>query len=197
MALPEEEVLYMFWPFSWPGSMRVARHYRRLNDFMRIMRCRCLVRCCGTKVWLIAFTITPRGASMSFHQPNPSIPVTGIGKGDGDGTAVIDNGQEHNLIWGTALDETAEVWCAPNPLVSMKGNWTMGREWLASVSLKGSPSDKVKLSSGQIARTGRHARTNRQDLCSDRTPSQAFADPEPGICRGNLRICDGHLASGG
>ena len=53
---------------------------------------------------------------MSFHQPNPSIPVTVIGKGDGDATAVIDNGQEHNLIWGTALDETAEVWRAPNPL---------------------------------------------------------------------------------
>jgi hypothetical protein len=154
MAVPEEDVLYMFWPFSWPGSMRVARHYRRLNDFMRIMRRRCLVRCCGTKVWLIAFTMTLRGASMSFHQPNPSIPVTVIGKGDGDATAVIDNGQEHNLIWGTALDETAEVWRAPNPLERLQGNWTMGRERPASVSLKGSPPDNVQTYSRQAAQMG-------------------------------------------
>jgi hypothetical protein len=36
----------------------------------------------------------------------------------------------------------------------MKGNWTMGRERPASVSLKGSPSDKVKVSSGQTAQMG-------------------------------------------
>jgi hypothetical protein len=91
---------------------------------------------------------------MSFHQLNPSIPVTVLGKGDGYAVAVIDYGQEHNLIWVTALDESAEVWCAPNPLVRMKGNWTMGRERPASVSLKGTPSDKVKVSSGQTAQMG-------------------------------------------
>ena len=82
---------------------------------------------------------------MSFHQPNPSIPVTVIGKGDG---------QEHNLIWGTALDETAEVWRAPNPLERLQGNWTMGRERPASVSLKGSPPDNVKTYSRQAAQMG-------------------------------------------
>ncbi|RYG37152.1 MAG: hypothetical protein EON93_04060 [Burkholderiales bacterium] len=65
---------------------------------------------------------------MSFQQLNPTIPVTVIGKGDGYAFAVIDYGQEHNLIWVTAINETAEVWCAPNPMVRMKGNWTMGRE---------------------------------------------------------------------
>ena len=42
---------------------------------------------------------------MSFHQLNPAIPVTVIGKGDGYAIAVIDYGQEHNLIWVTALNE--------------------------------------------------------------------------------------------
>lgn len=91
---------------------------------------------------------------MSFHQLNPSIPVTIIGKGDGYAFAVIDYGQEHNLIWVTALNDSAEVWCAPNPLVRMKGNWTMGRERPASVALKGSPPEKAKPSSGQTAQMG-------------------------------------------
>ena len=41
--------------------------------------------------------------------------------------AVIDYGQEHNLIWVTAITETGEIWCAPNPVVRMQANWTMGR----------------------------------------------------------------------
>jgi hypothetical protein len=81
---------------------------------------------------------------LSFHQLNPSLPVTVIGKGDGYAFAVIDYGQEHNLIWVTALNDTAEIWCAPNPLVRMKGNWTMGRERPASVALKGSAPEKSK-----------------------------------------------------
>ena len=91
---------------------------------------------------------------MSFHQLNPSIPVTVIGKGDGDATAVIDNGQEHNLIWVTALNESTEIWCAPNPLVRMKSNWTMGRDRPASVSLKGPAPDKAKSPAGQTAQMG-------------------------------------------
>ncbi|MFZ4685905.1 MAG: hypothetical protein ACOYMK_09835 [Hyphomonadaceae bacterium] len=91
---------------------------------------------------------------MPFHQLNPSIPFTVNGKGGGYAVAVIDDGEAHNLIWFTALDVSAEVWCAPNPLVRMKGHSTMGREQPASVSLKGSPSDKVKLSSGQTAQMG-------------------------------------------
>lgn len=86
---------------------------------------------------------------MSFHQLDPTIPVTIIGKGDGYAFAVIDYGQEHNLIWVTALNESAEVWCAPNPLVRMKGNWTMGRERPASVALKGAGPDKTRPQASQ------------------------------------------------
>jgi hypothetical protein len=91
---------------------------------------------------------------MSFHQLNPAIPVTVIGKGDGYAVAVIDYGQEHNLIWVTALNESAEIWCAPNPLVRMKGNWTMGRERPASVSLKGSAPEKARTPTAETPQMG-------------------------------------------
>ncbi|MCW1432163.1 hypothetical protein [Novosphingobium sp. JCM 18896] len=64
---------------------------------------------------------------MSFSQLDPPIPVFVIGKGRGSAFAVIDYGPEHNLIWVTAMDETGEIWCAPNPTVRMQANWTMGR----------------------------------------------------------------------
>ncbi len=73
---------------------------------------------------------------MSFNQLNPPISVSIIGKGDGFAVAVIDYGQDHNLIWVTAITDTAEVWCAPNPLVSMQGNWTMGRDRQKSAALQ-------------------------------------------------------------
>jgi hypothetical protein len=63
-----------------------------------------------------------------FTQLNPQIPVHVLGKGDGCAFAVIDYGQEHNLIWVTAIDATGEIWCAPNPKVRMQQNWTMGRK---------------------------------------------------------------------
>jgi hypothetical protein len=62
-----------------------------------------------------------------FTQLNPAIPVHLLGKGDGSAFAVIDYGQEHNLIWVTAIDATGEIWCAPNPKVRLQKNWTMGR----------------------------------------------------------------------
>ena len=65
---------------------------------------------------------------MSFTQLDPPIPLTVLGKGKGYAVAVIDYGQEHNLIWVTAISETGEIWCAPNPKVRMEGNWTMGRK---------------------------------------------------------------------
>ena len=74
-----------------------------------------------------------------FTQLNPTIPLHVLGKGDGYAIGMIDYGQEHNLIWVTAIDDTAEVWCAPNPLVRMQGNWTMGRDRQKSVALQ-SPS---------------------------------------------------------
>ena len=60
---------------------------------------------------------------MSFSQLNPSLPVTVEGKGKGVAFAVIDYGEEHNLIWV----ESGEIWCSPNPKVRMRANWTMGR----------------------------------------------------------------------
>lgn len=62
-----------------------------------------------------------------FTQLNPAIPVHVIGKGSGQAIAVIDYSQDHNLIWVTALDDGGEIWCAPNPLVRLAKNWTLGR----------------------------------------------------------------------
>ena len=62
-----------------------------------------------------------------FTQLNPPMPVTVLDKGNGLAFAVIDYGLEHNLIWVTALDNSGEVWCAPNPKVRMQANWTAGR----------------------------------------------------------------------
>jgi len=64
---------------------------------------------------------------MSFTQLNPCLPVTVEGKGKGSAFAVIDYGQEHNLIWVVALDDSGEIWCSPNPRVRLQANWTMGR----------------------------------------------------------------------
>ena len=62
-----------------------------------------------------------------FTQLNPTIPIHVLGKGDGYAIGMIDYGQEHNLIWVTAIDETGEIWCAPNHKVRLGKNWTMGR----------------------------------------------------------------------
>lgn len=62
-----------------------------------------------------------------FTQLNPPLPVFVTDRGNGYAIAVIDYGQEHNLIWVTAIDETGEIWCAPNPKVRMQRNWTLGR----------------------------------------------------------------------
>jgi hypothetical protein len=64
---------------------------------------------------------------MSFTQLEPPLPLTVIGKGDGFAFAVIDYGQEHNLMWVTGITATGEIWCAPNPTVRLQGNWSMGR----------------------------------------------------------------------
>jgi hypothetical protein len=64
---------------------------------------------------------------MNITQLNPTLPMTVEGRGAGYAFAVIDYGPEHHLIWVVALDETGEIWSAPNPLVRMRSNWTMGR----------------------------------------------------------------------
>ena len=63
-----------------------------------------------------------------FTQLDPALPVFVEGKGKGLALAVIDYGPEHNLIWVTAIDTSGEIWCAPNPMVRMQANWTMGRK---------------------------------------------------------------------
>ena len=70
---------------------------------------------------------TPVSDPPMFTQLNPPLPVTILDRGRGLAMAVIDYGPEHNLIWVTALDDSGEIWCAPNPKVRMQTNWTMGR----------------------------------------------------------------------
>jgi hypothetical protein len=64
---------------------------------------------------------------VSFTQLTPSLPVSVEGKGKGVAFAVIDYGEEQNLIWVVALDDSGEIWCSPNPKVRMQPNWTLGR----------------------------------------------------------------------
>lgn len=68
-----------------------------------------------------------------FTQLNPPIPLHVLGKGDGYAIGLIDYGQEHDLIWVTALDASGEIWCAPNPRVRLGSNWTMGRGEAAAI----------------------------------------------------------------
>lgn len=63
-----------------------------------------------------------------FTQLDPPIPLHVLGKGGGYAIGVIDYGQEHNLLWVTALDDSGEIWCAPNPQVRLAKNWSLGRE---------------------------------------------------------------------
>ena len=70
-----------------------------------------------------------------FTQLNPPSPLHVLDKGDGYAIGVIDYGQEHNLIWVTAIDATGEIGCAPNPGVRMQTNWTMGRGESLAVAL--------------------------------------------------------------
>ena len=62
-----------------------------------------------------------------FTQLNPTLPLHVLDRGDGYAVGVIDYGQEHNLIWVTVINQTGEVWCAPNSKVRFGKNWTMGR----------------------------------------------------------------------
>ena len=64
---------------------------------------------------------------MAFTQLDPPIPLTVLEKGDGFAVGVIDYGQEYDLLWVAALNESGEIWSAPNPQVRMQANWSMGR----------------------------------------------------------------------
>lgn len=63
-----------------------------------------------------------------FVQLDPPLPLYVADKGNGYAIGVIDYGQEHDLIWVTAIDATGEIWCAPNPVVRFRSNWTVGRK---------------------------------------------------------------------
>lgn len=64
---------------------------------------------------------------MTFTQLNPPIPVHVIEKGKAVAFAVIDYGPEHSLLWVSAIDQTGEIWCAPNSMVRLQANWSLGR----------------------------------------------------------------------
>ncbi|WP_277981906.1 hypothetical protein [Sphingomonas phyllosphaerae] len=64
---------------------------------------------------------------MSFQQLDPPLPGRCARSRRGLRFHGNDYGQEHNLIWVTALNETGEIWVAPNPRVLLQANWTVGR----------------------------------------------------------------------
>ena len=70
---------------------------------------------------------SPSETKDMFTQLATPLPIYVEDKGSGSAFAVIDYGPEHNLIWVTIMDDTGEIWCAPNPKVRAKSNWTMGR----------------------------------------------------------------------
>jgi hypothetical protein len=61
-------------------------------------------------------------------QLDPSIPVHVLGKGNGEAVGWIDYGKEDNLIWIVAINDTGEVWCAPNPQIRLLNNYSIGRK---------------------------------------------------------------------
>ena len=65
---------------------------------------------------------------MSFTQLQPPIPFHVVDRGNGYAIAVIDYGQEHDLLWVVAMDDGGEIWCVPNPQVRVQANWSMGRD---------------------------------------------------------------------
>jgi hypothetical protein len=62
-----------------------------------------------------------------FTQLNPSIPMD-TPKGRGLALAVIDYGQEHNLLWVVTLNTSGEIWCVPNSDARVTPNWSAGRQ---------------------------------------------------------------------
>lgn len=81
-------------------------------------------------------------------QLDPPIPLHVLGRGDGYALAVIDYGPEHNLLWVTAITDSGEIWCAPNPQVRMQSNWSLGRGRSLAVSAS---HEALKTSAGDSA----------------------------------------------
>ena len=64
---------------------------------------------------------------MALTQLDPPIPLHVVDRGPGFAIAVIDYGQEFDLLWVVGMDDGGEVWCVPNPQVRLQSNWSMGR----------------------------------------------------------------------
>lgn len=62
-----------------------------------------------------------------FTQLDPPIPLHVVDRGPGFAIAVIDYGQEFDLLWVVGMDDGGEIWCVPNPQVRLQSNWSMGR----------------------------------------------------------------------
>ena len=60
-------------------------------------------------------------------QLNPTIPLT-TPHGRAIAHFLIDNGDEHHLLWVCIQDDTGEIWVWPNPDVHGRPNPTMGRK---------------------------------------------------------------------
>lgn len=60
-------------------------------------------------------------------QLKPTLPVEIAEKGEGLAFVIIDYGEEHHLLFVTVLDVDGSVWCAPNPTVRVRSNWSFGR----------------------------------------------------------------------
>ena len=70
------------------------------------------------------------GESVSWHpfqRLNPSILVN-TPKGMGHAFGVMDYGEEHDLIWVVADDETGQIWSWPNSKVRFVKNITFQRD---------------------------------------------------------------------
>ena len=62
-----------------------------------------------------------------FQQLDPTLPMQVEDRGPGYAFAVIDYGQEFDLLWVVAMNDGGEIWCVPNGKVRMQENWSMGR----------------------------------------------------------------------
>jgi hypothetical protein len=67
-----------------------------------------------------------RNPKMSMIQLNPTIPLT-TPKGRALAHFLIDNGDEHHLMWVCFQDETGECWVWPNNQIKARDNPTMNR----------------------------------------------------------------------
>jgi len=65
---------------------------------------------------------------MALTQLDPPIPLHVVDRGSGFAIAVIDYGQEFDLLWVVGMDDGGELWCVPNSQVRLQTNYSMGRQ---------------------------------------------------------------------